>query len=122
MDYSETEIRRLCNEYVLAQIKQYMITYNRWGLLSDWRNSYFTFSSAYTSIVLNTFSHIAETLFEQDKPFLWSVRRQAQVDVDQVDDIYVDKPATFIKLRITNEKEGYYLLAFTCDPWSLSSC
>lgn len=58
-----------------------------WGIMSDWRLSYFTMMPAYQSMVLKSFAKLIAQghVFRGDRPVFWSIDNQRVMGEDEME-------------------------------------
>ena len=69
------EKRAICREYVKDSILVQMDDLSKWGILTDFRYSYFTMMPTYEANVLERFADLIEKklVMRGDRPVFWSV-------------------------------------------------
>lgn len=68
-------MRKLVFEGVKDSLLEQMNDHKKWGIMTDWRHSYYTMMPEYQAMVLNKFSQLVNKgmIDRSDRPVFWSV-------------------------------------------------
>ena len=108
-----------------------MAELQQWGIMTDWRYSYFTLLPLYQSMVLRSFSSfVAKRMVTwSDRPLMWSVEMQKIMAEDEIAPAQEIREAVVMKVGIArwgekaeNIRKMYpeaKLLVFCTEPWKM---
>lgn len=103
--------------------------HEQWGIMSDWRLSYFTLMPTYQSMVIKKFAKFASKgmIFRGDRPVFWSIDNQRVMGDDEmrkehevIDSVVLKLPIAKFGRKSKNIKKLYpeaNLLVFCQEPW-----
>jgi isoleucyl-tRNA synthetase len=101
----------------------------QWGIMTDWRYSYFTMMPAYQAMVLRKFAEFLRKgiVFRGDRPVYWSVQKQRVLGEEEMKDESEIIDCAIMKLpfkaftdKSKQIKELYpeaKMLVFYPEPW-----
>lgn len=80
-----------------------MAELQQWGIMTDWRYSYFTLLPLYQSMVLRSFSTFVQKRMVtwSDRPVLWSVEMQKIMAEDEITATQEIRDAIVMKVGIS---------------------
>lgn len=109
-----------------------MAEFQKWGIMTDWRYSYFTMMPAYQTMVLRSFQKFVKKglVFRGNRPIFWSVKLKRILAEDEMlkkseirDCLVMKLPIRNFGKKSKNIQELYpdaKLLVFCTDPWTVT--
>ena len=123
--------RKVLKEQVQDSMAVQMSELQQWGIITDWRYSYFTMMPAYQAMVLRKFNEFIQRRMVawSDRPVLWSVEHQRIMAEDEIRPTHEIREAVVMKLAIkafgekaSNIQKLYTdakVLVFCTEPWKV---
>ena len=108
-----------------------MAELQQWGIMADWRYSYFSLMPAYQSMVIRKFGQLIRNkmVFRGDRPVFWSVKGQKVLAEDEMELTHEVRDCVVMKLPIKkfgkkskNIRDLYpdaRVLVFCTEPWKV---
>ena len=105
----------------------------QWGIMTDWRYSYFTMMPAYQAMVLRKFAEFLRKgiVFRGDRPVYWSVQKQRVLGEEEMKDESEIIDCAIMKLPFkaftdkSKQIQELYpeakMLVFYPEPWQLTA-
>mmetsp|Transcript_3334 Transcript_3334/g.5538 ORF Transcript_3334/g.5538 Transcript_3334/m.5538 type:complete len:219 (+) Transcript_3334:634-1290(+) len=122
-------VRRRVGESVKDSLMVQMNELQQWGVMADWRYSYFTSMPAYQSMVLRSFADLIKRnqIYWGDRPVLWSVKEQKILAEEEIDQQTQIVPTFVLKAKVcqfgakAKHVQNLYpdvkLLIYVPQPW-----
>ena len=126
------QVRQVVEQGVKDSMMAQMAELQHWGVMTDWRYSYFTMMPTYQSMVLRKFGEFIRKglVFRGDRPVFWSVENQRVLAEDEMELTHEIRDCVVMKLPIakfgkkaSNIQELYpdaKVLVFCTEPWKVS--
>ncbi|XP_072546113.1 isoleucine--tRNA ligase, mitochondrial isoform X1 [Salminus brasiliensis] len=131
-DLTPLQIRQKAREFAEAAIARQRAAFQRWGVMADWENCYYTFNGQYEAAQLRVFEdmHSKGLIYQDYKPVFWSPStRTALAEAElEYNPEHVSKAvyATFplatppSKLAASLEApDKVSVLVWTTQPWTI---
>ncbi|XP_067335209.1 isoleucine--tRNA ligase, mitochondrial-like isoform X2 [Channa argus] len=128
---SPLQIRHKAREFAEKAIARQKAAFQRWGVMADWDQCYYTFDGAYEAAQLKVFQemHSKGIIYQDYKPVFWSPSSRtalAEAELEYNPEhvsraIYATFPLTTLPPKIASEKglEGVSVLVWTTQPWTI---
>ena len=104
---------------------------SQWGIMTDWRYSYFTMQPEYQAMVLREFGNMMKkrVVYWGDRPALWSVKEQKilaeeefEFEKEIIDCAVMKLPIRSFGVKAENIRQLYpdaKVLVFATEPWKI---
>ena len=124
-EMSNSEFRKLCEEYALKQVEIQKTDFRRLSILADWNNPYITLKKEYESRQIEVFAKMAKQglIFKGLKPVYWSPSSETALAEAEIE--YKDRkdPSIFVCFKVFDGNEfvskNDNLVIWTTTPWTL---
>ncbi|KAI5102785.1 isoleucine--tRNA ligase, mitochondrial isoform X1 [Silurus meridionalis] len=132
-DLSPLQIRQKAREYAESAIARQRAAFQRWGIMADWENSYYTFNGTYEAAQLRVFQemHSKGLIYQDYKPVFWSpssrtalAEAELEYNPEHVSTaVYATFPLNTLPPKLTTmmgELQGKVcVLVWTTQPWTI---
>ncbi|GAA6230857.1 isoleucine--tRNA ligase, mitochondrial isoform X4 [Lates japonicus] len=128
---SPLQIRQKAREFAEGAIVRQKAAFQRWGVMADWDQCYYTFDGAYEAAQLKVFQemHSKGLIYQDYKPIFWSPSSRtalAEAELEYNPEhvsraIYATFPLVTLPPKIASEKdlESVSVLVWTTQPWTI---
>ncbi|XP_041828619.1 isoleucine--tRNA ligase, mitochondrial isoform X2 [Melanotaenia boesemani] len=128
---SPLQIRQKAREFAQGAIARQKAAFQRWGVMADWEQCYFTFDGTYEAAQLKVFQemHSKGLIYQDYKPVFWSPSSRtalAEAELEYNPEhvsraIYATFPLTTLppKIALDGGLEGVSVLVWTTQPWTI---
>ncbi|XP_071327198.1 isoleucine--tRNA ligase, mitochondrial isoform X3 [Trachinotus anak] len=126
------QIRQKARDFAEGAIARQKAAFQRWGVMADWDQCYYTFDGAYEAAQLKVFQemHSKGLIYQDYKPIFWSPSSRtalAEAELEYNPEhvsraIYATFPLTTLPQKIASEKAGLEsvsVLVWTTQPWTI---
>ncbi|XP_072313687.1 isoleucine--tRNA ligase, mitochondrial isoform X2 [Eucyclogobius newberryi] len=125
------QIRQKAREFAENAIARQKAAFQRWGVMADWDQCYFTYTGTYEAAQLKVFQemHNKELIYQDYKPVFWSPSSRtalAEAELEYNPEhvsraIYVTFPVVKLPQSITKEaaEDNVSVLVWTTQPWTI---
>ncbi|XP_026211408.1 isoleucine--tRNA ligase, mitochondrial isoform X2 [Anabas testudineus] len=128
---SPLQIRQKAREFAEGAIARQKAAFQRWGVMADWDQCYYTYDGAYEAAQLKVFQEMFSKgiIYQDYKPVFWSpssrtalAEAELEYNTEHVSRaIYATFPLVKPPPKIAAEKglEGVSVLVWTTQPWTI---
>uniref|UniRef100_A0A3B4VAQ1 Isoleucine--tRNA ligase, mitochondrial n=1 Tax=Seriola dumerili TaxID=41447 RepID=A0A3B4VAQ1_SERDU len=128
---SPLQIRQKAREFAERAIARQKAAFQRWGVMADWDQCYYTYDGAYEAAQLKVFQemHSKGLIYQDYKPIFWSPSSKtalAEAELEYNPEhvsraIYATFPLITLPAEIASEKglESVSVLVWTTQPWTI---
>uniref|UniRef100_A0A8C4FB50 Isoleucine--tRNA ligase, mitochondrial n=1 Tax=Dicentrarchus labrax TaxID=13489 RepID=A0A8C4FB50_DICLA len=132
---SPLQIRQKARAFAEAAIARQKAAFQRWGVMADWDQCYYTYDGAYEAAQLKVFQemHSKGFIYQDYKPIFWSpssrtalAEAELEYNADHVSRaIYATFPLITLPPKIASEillltgLESVSVLVWTTQPWTI---
>lgn len=128
---SPLQIRQKAREFAEKAITRQKAAFQRWGVMADWDQCYFTYDGAYEAAQLKVFQemHNKGLIYQDYKPVFWSpssrtALAEAELEYNPEHEsraIYATFPVANLPPGITKEAalDKVSVLVWTTQPWTI---
>lgn len=128
---SPLQIRQKAREFAEGAIGRQKAAFQRWGVMADWDQCYYTFDGAYEAAQLKVFQemHSKSLIYQDYKPIFWSPSSRtalAEAELEYNPEhvsraIYATFPLVKLPAGIASEQglESVSVLVWTTQPWTI---
>ncbi|KAM8914621.1 isoleucine--tRNA ligase, mitochondrial-like isoform 2-T2 [Spinachia spinachia] len=128
---SPLQIRQKAREFAEGAIARQKAAFQRWGLMADWDQCYYTYDGAYEAAELKVFQemHSKGLIYQDYKPVFWSPSSRtalAEAELEYNPEhvsraIYTTFPLSKLPPGMTSEglEGGVSVLVWTTQPWTI---
>ncbi|CAK6962127.1 isoleucine--tRNA ligase%2C mitochondrial isoform X1 [Scomber scombrus] len=129
---SPLQIRQKAREFAEGAIARQKAAFQRWGVMADWDQCYYTYDGAYEGAQLNVFQdmHSKGLIYQDYKPVFWSPSSRtalAEAELEYNPEhvsraIYATFPLVTLPPNIASEAadlSGVNVLVWTTQPWTI---
>uniref|UniRef100_A0AAQ5YDW3 isoleucine--tRNA ligase n=1 Tax=Amphiprion ocellaris TaxID=80972 RepID=A0AAQ5YDW3_AMPOC len=129
---SPLQIRQKAREFAEGAIARQKAAFQRWGVMADWDQCYYTFDGAYEAAQLKVFQemHSKGFIYQDYKPVFWSPSSRtalAEAELEYNPEhvsraIYATFPLVTLPPKIATGKgslESVSVLVWTTQPWTI---
>ncbi|XP_054470008.1 isoleucine--tRNA ligase, mitochondrial isoform X3 [Anoplopoma fimbria] len=125
------QIRQKAREFAEGAVARQKAAFQRWGLMADWDQCYYTYDGAYEAAQLKVFQemHSKGFIYQDYKPVFWSPSSRtalAEAELEYNPEhvsraIYATFPLSTPPPGIASEAglEGVSVLVWTTQPWTI---
>nr|XP_019940532.1 PREDICTED: isoleucine--tRNA ligase, mitochondrial isoform X1 [Paralichthys olivaceus] len=125
------QIRQKAREFADGAIARQRAAFQRWGVMADWDQCYYTYDGAYEAAQLKVFQemHSKELIYQDYKPIFWSPSSRtalAEAELEYNPEhvsraIYATFPLITLPPKMASEKglENVSVLVWTTQPWTI---
>ncbi|XP_028994181.1 isoleucine--tRNA ligase, mitochondrial isoform X2 [Betta splendens] len=125
------QIRQKAREFAERAIARQKAAFQRWGVMADWDQCYYTYDGTYETAQLNVFQemHDKGIIYQDYKPVFWSPSSRTALAEAELEynpkhvsrAIYAMFPMIKLPLNIAPEKglEQVSVLVWTTQPWTI---
>ncbi|XP_008300546.1 isoleucine--tRNA ligase, mitochondrial isoform X3 [Stegastes partitus] len=128
---SPLQIRQKAREFAEGAIARQKSAFQRWGVMADWDQCYYTFDGAYEAAQLKVFQemHSKGLIYQDYKPVFWSPSSRtalAEAELEYNPEhvsraIYATFPLVTLPPKIATEEglQSVSVLVWTTQPWTI---
>ncbi|XP_063352861.1 isoleucine--tRNA ligase, mitochondrial isoform X1 [Pelmatolapia mariae] len=128
---SPLQIRQKAREFAEGAIARQKAAFQRWGVMADWDQCYYTFDGTYEAAQLKVFQemHIKGLIYQDYKPVFWSpssgtalAEAELEYNPEHVSRaIYATFPLVTLPPKIASQEglESVSVLVWTTQPWTI---
>lgn len=128
---SPLQIRQKAREFAEGAIARQKAAFQRWGVMADWDQCYYTFDGTYEAAQLKVFQemHSKGLIYQDYKPVFWSpssgtalAEAELEYNPEHVSRaIYATFPLVTLPPKIASQKglESVSVLVWTTQPWTI---
>uniref|UniRef100_A0A3Q2P493 Isoleucine--tRNA ligase, mitochondrial n=1 Tax=Fundulus heteroclitus TaxID=8078 RepID=A0A3Q2P493_FUNHE len=128
---SALQIRQKAREFAEGAIARQKAAFQRWGVMADWDQCYYTFDGAYEAAQLNVFQemHSKGLVYQDYKPVFWSPSSRtalAEAELEYNPEhvsraVYATFPLATLPPKIASGEglENVFVLVWTTQPWTI---
>uniref|UniRef100_A0A1A7WUH5 Isoleucine--tRNA ligase, mitochondrial n=2 Tax=Iconisemion striatum TaxID=60296 RepID=A0A1A7WUH5_9TELE len=128
---SPLQIRQKAREFAEGAISRQKAAFQRWGVMADWEQCYYTYDGAYEAAQLKVFQemHSKGLVYQDYKPVFWSPSSRtalAEAELEYNPEhtsraVYATFPLTTLPPKISSEEglENVSVLVWTTQPWTI---
>ncbi|XP_012737304.2 isoleucine--tRNA ligase, mitochondrial isoform X4 [Fundulus heteroclitus] len=128
---SALQIRQKAREFAEGAIARQKAAFQRWGVMADWDQCYYTFDGAYEAAQLNVFQemHSKGLVYQDYKPVFWSPSSRtalAEAELEYNPEhvsraVYATFPLATLPPKIASGEglENVSVLVWTTQPWTI---
>ncbi|XP_056248907.1 isoleucine--tRNA ligase, mitochondrial isoform X1 [Seriola aureovittata] len=128
---SPLQIRQKAREFAEKAIARQKAAFQRWGVMADWDQCYYTYDGAYEAAQLKVFQemHSKGLIYQDYKPIFWSPSSKtalAEAELEYNPEhvsraIYATFPLITLPAEIASGKglESVSVLVWTTQPWTI---
>ncbi|XP_029349301.1 isoleucine--tRNA ligase, mitochondrial isoform X2 [Echeneis naucrates] len=129
---SPLQIRQKAREYAEGAIARQKAAFQRWGVMADWDQCYYTYDGAYEAAQLKVFKimHSKGLIYQDYKPIFWSpssgtalAEAELEYNPEHVSRaIYSTFPLITLPPKVVTERgdiESVSVLVWTTQPWTI---
>ncbi|XP_012737303.2 isoleucine--tRNA ligase, mitochondrial isoform X3 [Fundulus heteroclitus] len=129
---SALQIRQKAREFAEGAIARQKAAFQRWGVMADWDQCYYTFDGAYEAAQLNVFQemHSKGLVYQDYKPVFWSPSSRtalAEAELEYNPEhvsraVYATFPLATLPPKIASGEAGLEnvsVLVWTTQPWTI---
>ncbi|XP_030642225.1 isoleucine--tRNA ligase, mitochondrial [Chanos chanos] len=126
------QIRQKAREFAEGAIARQRAAFQRWGIMADWDNCYYTFDGRYEAAQLQVFQemHGKGLIYQDFKPVFWSPSTRtalAEAELEYNPEhvsraVYAAFPMATLPPKLTSVSEGWgsvSVLVWTTQPWTI---
>ncbi|XP_033498155.1 isoleucine--tRNA ligase, mitochondrial isoform X2 [Epinephelus lanceolatus] len=124
------QIRKKAREFAEGAIARQRAAFQRWGVMADWDQCYYTYDGAYEAAQLKVFQemHNKGFIYQDYKPVFWSPSSRtalAEAELEYNPEhvsraIYATFPLSTLPPEIASKGlEGISVLVWTTQPWTI---
>ncbi|XP_037551138.1 isoleucine--tRNA ligase, mitochondrial [Nematolebias whitei] len=130
---SPLQIRQKAREFAEGAIVRQKAAFQRWGVMADWEQCYYTFDGTYEAAQLKVFQemHSKGLVYQDYKPVFWSPSSRtalAEAELEYNPEhvsraIYATFPLITLPPKVASEEglENISVLVWTTQPWTIPS-
>ncbi|KAI3367979.1 hypothetical protein L3Q82_026802 [Scortum barcoo] len=129
-DLSPLQIRQKAREFAEKAIARQRAAFQRWGVMADWDQCYYTYNGAYEAAQLRVFQemHSKELIYQDYKPVFWSpssrtalAEAELEYNLEHVSRaIYATFPLITLPPKMQAAGlDGVSVLVWTTQPWTI---
>ncbi|KAM9777966.1 isoleucine--tRNA ligase, mitochondrial [Neosynchiropus ocellatus] len=133
-DLSPLQIRQRARKFAEGAIARQKAAFQRWGVMADWDNCYYTYDGSYEAAQLKVFQemHSKSLIYQDYKPVFWSPSTRtalAEAELEYNPEhasraIYATFPLIRTPAKLTEKAgewgvEGVSVLVWTTQPWTI---
>ncbi|XP_005728743.1 isoleucine--tRNA ligase, mitochondrial [Pundamilia nyererei] len=128
---SPLQIRQKAREFAEGAIARQKAAFQRWGVMADWDQCYYTFDGTYEAAQLKVFQemHSKGLIYQDYKPVFWSpssgtalAEAELEYNPEHVSRaIYATFPLVTLPPKIASQEgmESVSVLVWTTQPWTI---
>ncbi|KAL2099029.1 hypothetical protein ACEWY4_005509 [Coilia grayii] len=129
---SPLQIRKKAREFAEGAIARQRAAFQRWGVMADWDNCYYTFDGQYEAAQLRVFQdmHSKGLIYQDYKPVFWSpstrtalAEAELEYNTEHVSKaLYATFPISAPPPKLAESAEGWEnakALIWTTQPWTI---
>ncbi|KAM4541295.1 isoleucine--tRNA ligase, mitochondrial isoform 4-T4 [Fundulus diaphanus] len=129
---SALQIRQKAREFAEGAVARQKAAFQRWGVMADWDQCYYTFDGAYEAAQLNVFQemHSKGLVYQDYKPVFWSPSSRtalAEAELEYNPEhvsraVYATFPLATLPPKIASGEAGLenvLVLVWTTQPWTI---
>ncbi|MGL5268428.1 MAG: isoleucine--tRNA ligase [Spiroplasma sp.] len=117
---SVSKFREKCQIYASEQIKNQKEQFQKLGLLSDFKQYYFTFDAKYEAQQIRLFAKMIEkkVVYRNLYPVYWSPSSESALAEAEIEYINKKSPAIFVAFDLVDDSNTAVII-WTTTPWTL---
>ncbi|TNN65481.1 Isoleucine--tRNA ligase, mitochondrial [Liparis tanakae] len=127
---SPMQIRQKARQFAEGAIARQKAAFQRWGVMADWDQCYYTYDGTYEAAQLNVFQemHAKGFIYQDYKPVFWSPSSRtalAEAELEYNPEhvsraVYATFPLSTLPPEMASEGlEGVSVLVWTTQPWTI---
>ncbi|XP_071761887.2 isoleucine--tRNA ligase, mitochondrial isoform X2 [Centroberyx gerrardi] len=128
---SPLQIRQKAREFAEGAIARQRAAFQRWGVMADWDQCYYTFDGAYEAAQLKVFQemHSKGLIYQDYKPVFWSPSSRTALAEAELEynpqhvskAIYATFPLVTLPPKLASEADlgSVSVLVWTTQPWTI---
>ncbi|XP_047200714.1 isoleucine--tRNA ligase, mitochondrial [Girardinichthys multiradiatus] len=128
---SPPQIRQKAREFAEGAIARQKAAFQRWGVMANWEQCYYTFDGAYEAAQLKVFQemHSKGLVYQDYKPVFWSPSSRtalAEAELEYNPEhvsraVYATFPLAKLPPKMASEQglENVLVLVWTTQPWTI---
>ncbi|XP_062864083.1 isoleucine--tRNA ligase, mitochondrial isoform X2 [Trichomycterus rosablanca] len=129
---SPLQIREKAREFAEAAVARQRASFQRWGVMADWENCYYTFNGPYEAAQLRVFQemHSKGFIYQDYKPVFWSPSSRTALGEAELEynaehvstAVYATFPLDTLPAKLTPTLESLgrvCVLVWTTQPWTI---
>uniref|UniRef100_A0AAX7SL27 Isoleucine--tRNA ligase, mitochondrial n=1 Tax=Astatotilapia calliptera TaxID=8154 RepID=A0AAX7SL27_ASTCA len=126
---SPLQIRQKAREFAEGAIARQKAAFQRWGVMADWDQCYYTFDGTYEAAQLKVFQemHSKGLIYQDYKPVFWSpssgtalAEAELEYNPEHVSRaVYATFPLVTLPPKIASQKVNVSVLVWTTQPWTI---
>ncbi|XP_037398154.1 isoleucine--tRNA ligase, mitochondrial isoform X2 [Pygocentrus nattereri] len=126
------QIRQKAREFAEGAIARQRAAFQRWGVMADWQNCYYTFNGQYEAAQLRVFEdmHSKGLIYQDYKPVFWSpstrtalAEAELEYNTEHVSKaVYATFPLTTLPSKLASSLGALgkvSVLVWTTQPWTI---
>ncbi|KAL7873802.1 hypothetical protein AOLI_G00128730 [Acnodon oligacanthus] len=126
------QIRQKAREFAEGAIARQRAAFQRWGVMADWQNCYYTFNGQYEAAQLRVFEdmHSKGLIYQDYKPVFWSpstrtalAEAELEYNAEHVSKaVYATFPLTTLPSKLASSSGALgkvSVLVWTTQPWTI---
>ncbi|XP_051942638.1 isoleucine--tRNA ligase, mitochondrial isoform X2 [Hippocampus zosterae] len=130
-DLRPLQIRRKARQFAKGAIERQKAAFQRWGVMADWGQCYYTYDGAYEATQLKVFQemHSKGLIYQDYKPIFWSPSSRTALAEAELEynpehlskTIYATFPLVTESLKIASKagQGNISVLVWTTQPWTI---
>ncbi|KAI4883027.1 hypothetical protein NFI96_012494 [Prochilodus magdalenae] len=131
-DLTPLQIRQKAREFAEGAIARQRAAFQRWGVMADWQNCYYTFNGQYEAAQLRVFEdmHSKGLIYQDYKPVFWSPSTRtalAEAELEYNSEhvskaVYATFPLTTLPSKLVPSLGALgkvSVLVWTTQPWTI---
>ncbi|XP_066527411.1 isoleucine--tRNA ligase, mitochondrial isoform X2 [Hoplias malabaricus] len=131
-DLTPLQIRQKAREFAEGAISCQRAAFQRWGVMADWQNCYYTFNGHYEAAQLRVFEdmHSKGLIYQDYKPVYWSPSTRtalAEAELEYIPEhvsksVYATFPLTTLPSKLAPSLGSLgkvSVLVWTTQPWTI---
>ncbi|XP_077440216.1 isoleucine--tRNA ligase, mitochondrial isoform X3 [Vanacampus margaritifer] len=131
VDLSPLQIRDKARKFAKGAIERQKAAFQRWGVMADWGQCYYTYDGAYEAAQLKVFQemHSKGLIYQDYKPVFWSPSSRTALAEAELEynpehlskTIYAAFPLTTLPPKIASKagQGDVSVLVWTTQPWTI---
>lgn len=131
-ELTPVQIRQKAREFAEKAISRQRAAFQRWGVMADWDNCYYTFDGKYEAAQLKVFQemHNKGLIYQDYKPVFWSPSSRTALAEAELEynpehvsrSLYITFPLLTLPAKLTAKADGLSnvsALIWTTQPWTI---
>ena len=124
-EMSDTEFRKLCEQYAYEQIENQRKGFKRLGVRGDWDNPYLTLHHSFEAQQIRVFGEMSKKglIYKGLKPVYWSPSSESALAEAEIEYKDVRSPSIYVAFPVIDGKDvldpDTEILIWTTTPWTI---